>query len=85
MKYLCLANSGVDATSLSENSTTKPTNKDGMSLPLPWCAVDRVGAIASNDTVSGETGAFIIGINGHEPPPISVSAQANFNWEPSHF
>jgi len=35
---------GVDATSLSGSSTTKPASKDGMSSPLPWC-VDRVGAL----------------------------------------
>ncbi len=40
-------------------------------MPLPWC-VDRVGAIASNDN------------NGHEPWPISVTAQTNFSWELSH-
>ncbi len=70
-KYLCLVDSGADATSECEIFTTKPTSKDGMSLPLPWC-VDRIGAIASNDN------------NGHEPQPISVTAQTNFNWEPSH-
>jgi len=29
LNYLCLADSGVDAISVSENSMTKPTSKDG--------------------------------------------------------
>jgi len=71
-KYPCLADSGADATSKCQNSTTKPTtSKDGMSLPLPWC-VDRVGAITANESNTGE------------PWSISVAAQTHFNWDPLH-
>jgi len=53
---------GVDATSLSGSSTTKPASKDGMSSPLPWC-VDRVGALVCWKggkiyTSSGTIGCF---------------------------
>jgi len=51
LNYPCLADAGVDATSECQNSMTKPTSKDGMWLPLPWC-VDRVGAITANDNNS---------------------------------
>jgi len=85
LKYPCLADfTGVDATFFSENSMTKPTSKDGMPLPLP-CCVDRVGTMALSDTVSGDTDVIIIGNNSHEPLPVSVSVQPNFNWESSHF
>jgi len=85
LKYLCLADScSVDATSLSDDSKTKPTSNDSLPLPLPWC-VDRVGATAASATVSGGTDVFIISNYGHKPPLIPVCAQAKLNWEPSHF
>jgi len=44
---------------LSDNSMTKPTSKDGLSLPLSWC-VDRVGATTASAAVFGDTDVFIM-------------------------
>jgi len=75
LKYPCIADSTGGCI---ENPMTKPTSKDDMSLPLPWC-VDRVGTMALSDTASGDTDVIIIGNNGHEPQPISVSVQPNID------
>jgi len=71
-KYPCLSNSGADATSKGNTSTTEPTSNDGMLSPLPWC-VDIVGAITANDNNSGK------------PWPISVIAKTNVNRNSSHY